>query len=229
VPSKKAATPPKFPAAKPSFFHQRKENPHGQPPKTHVEHFFGADAPWFLRVCAEKIVAKQGFRRLPMKTRPINPAADRDYVLECHCRNNYACDAPWARALPYESYRANWFAMTSQMEEFWKVLTRSAEDPRTIAELMTDETGALAGYFWAPFREDPEAGFSCLDVQDIYIEEAFRRRGLAARWLAGAEQKARACGAKVIRSGTGCENAASQAMHRKLGYRVMRYEYEKLL
>ena len=162
-----------------------------------------------------------------MTYRPITPD-DHDYALECHCKNNYACDAPWARAMPYEQYRANWFAMPGQMDEFWQHLLESMKDPRTVAELMLDEDGAIAGYFWAPFWE-AEAGFSCLELQDIYIEEAYRRQGLAAQWFARAEEHARSCGAKVFRSGTGCENAASIAMHKRLGFYVQRYEFEKVL
>ena len=37
--------------------------------------------------------------------RNIDFEKDRDYVLECHCRVNYACDTPWMRKLPYEDYR----------------------------------------------------------------------------------------------------------------------------
>ena len=164
-----------------------------------------------------------------MTARPIDPAADRDYVLECHCKINYACDSPWARELPYEQYRANWFAMPMQQAGFWQHLTSSMEDPRGIAEIMMDDDGTIAGYLWAPFSEDAEAGFAWMDVQDIYIEEPFRGQGLASQLMARAEEKARACGAKVIRSGTGCENGASMAMHKKLGYYTYRYEYEKLL
>ena len=35
--------------------------------------------------------------------------------------------------------------------------------------------------------------------------------------------------AKVIRSGTGCENAKSIRLHEKLGYYQYRYEFEKVL
>jgi len=164
-----------------------------------------------------------------MKTRPIDFAADRDYILECHCKVNYACDTPWARALPYAQYRADWFRMPTQIKEFTQAFLDSVKDSRAIAEIMEDDDGVIAGYLWAPFHEDPEADFSWMDVQDIYIEEAFRGKGLAAQWMNYAEQKARERGAKVVRSGTGCENAASIAMHKRLGYYVYRYEYEKVL
>ena len=164
-----------------------------------------------------------------MTYRPIDPAADREYILERHCRVNYACDSPWARKIPYEQYRANWFAMPSQIAGFWQALTESMQDPRGIAELLIDDSGAIAGYFWAPFYEDREAGFAWLDGQDMYIEEAYRRQGLAAQWLARAEAHARKHGAKVFRSGTGCENTASQALHQHLGFYQYRCEYEKVL
>ena len=47
--------------------------------------------------------------------RNIDFEKDRDYVLECHCRVNYACDAPWMRKLPYEDYRRQWFGLNSQI------------------------------------------------------------------------------------------------------------------
>jgi len=161
--------------------------------------------------------------------RPIDFERDRDYVLECHCRINYVCDSPWARVVPYEDYRRNWFSMLAQTDGFWNALQESANDPRAIAEIIEDGTGKTVGYFWGAFWEDAEAGLSCLELQDLYVEEAFRGQGIATQLLAYAEEKARAAGAKLLRSGTGRENAASTAMHKKLGFEIYRYEFEKLL
>jgi len=161
--------------------------------------------------------------------RAIDLARDREYILECHCRINYACDSPWARAIPYEEYRRNWFAMPGQIDEFWQHLQESAKDPRAITEIIEDETGEIVGYLWGSFWENKEAGIACLELQDLYVEEAFRRQGVASRLFAYAEKKARAIGANLLRSGTGCENAASIAMHGKLGYGIYRYEFEKKL
>ena len=71
--------------------------------------------------------------------------------------------------------------------------------------------------------------FRSLELQDLYVEEPFRRQGISAQLFAYAEDKARAAGANLIRSGTGRENAASIAMHQKLGYGIYRYEFEKKL
>jgi len=161
--------------------------------------------------------------------RPIDFERDRDYVLERHCRINYACDSPWARAIPYEDYRRNWFAMPRQMEEFWQSLKDSMNDPRGIAEIIEDGAGETMAYLWGSFWENEQAGIACMELQDLYVEEAYRKQGVASRLFAYAEEKARAAGANLLRSGTGRENAASIAMHGKLGFEIYRYEFEKRL
>jgi len=155
----------------------------------------------------------------------IDLSADLDYILERHCRVNYECDTPWARKLPYERYRANWFLDTGG---FLSALRESMDDPRTIAEIIKTGSGEYVGYLWSPFRGD-DPSFIWADVQDIYVEEPFRRLGVAAYLMDYAEKSAAKNGAKVIRSGTGCENFKSQNMHKKLGYYQYRMEYEKVL
>ena len=161
--------------------------------------------------------------------RPIDVARDREYVLECHCRINYECDCPWARKIPYDDYRAEWFSMSSQISSFYDYLQETAADPRTIAEIIETVDGQTVGYLWAPFCADEETDFRFTDVQDIYIETDFRKHSIANELLEYAENHARANGANVIRSGTGCENTASINLHEKRGFYVYRYEFEKLL
>lgn len=45
--------------------------------------------------------------------RKIDFEKDREYVLECHCRVNYACETPWMREKSYEDYRGQWFSLKS--------------------------------------------------------------------------------------------------------------------
>ena len=159
----------------------------------------------------------------------INLEIDRDYILERHCRINYECDTPWIRKLSYEQYRADWFTNAGQQEGFLSALCDSMKDERTIAEIIKTDSGETVGYLWVSFHSGT-ASFMCwADVQDIYIEENYRRSGVAAYLMDYAEQSAKQNGAKVIRSGTGSENIASQSMHQKLGYYQYRMEYEKVL
>ena len=161
--------------------------------------------------------------------RPIDFARDRASVLERHCRINYACESPWAREIPYADYRAEWFSLTGQVDGFYRHLAQTAEDGRTVAEILETEDGQTLGDLWAPFCEDKESGFAFAEVQDIYIEEAYRRLGLASELFRYVEAKARRHGAKVLRSGTGCVNAISMQLHEKLGFAPYRREFEKLL
>jgi GNAT superfamily N-acetyltransferase len=158
----------------------------------------------------------------------INLVTDSDYVLERHCRINYECDTPWARKQGYAQYRANWFADTGQQNEFLSMLRESMEDKRTIAEIIKTESSETVGYLWVQFHGEDEH-FIWADVQDIYVEEAYRKTGAASYLMDYAEKSAKKNGAKVIRSGTGCENVHSQYLHQKMGYNQYRYEYEKVL
>lgn len=161
--------------------------------------------------------------------RSIDFEQDRDYILERHCRINYACESPWVREMPYPDYRSEWFSFTSQVSGFYGYLQRTAQDERTIAEIIQWEDGRIAGYLWATFCEDEEMDFRFVEIQEIYIEEELRRRGVAAQLYEYAETKARRNGAKVIRAGTGACNSASIQLHERLGFAPYRYEFEKLL
>lgn len=158
----------------------------------------------------------------------IDIEKDKDYILERHCRMNYECDTPWARKIPYEQYRANWYDWPGQQDGFWSAFTESIKDERTILEIIKTESGENVGYLWVQFHGEDEK-FIWADVQDIYVEESFRKMGIATYLMDYAEKSAKQNGAKVIRSGTGCENIKSQGLHKKLGYYQYRYEYEKVL
>ena len=159
--------------------------------------------------------------------RSIDFDRDREYVLECHCRINYACDCPWARKISYQQYRDEWFRMKSQIDGFYSYLQETAANPGTIAEIIEDEQGRRIGYLWAPFQSDEESGFRFAEIQDVFVEEAFRKRGIAEKLFRYAEENAIRHGARVLRSGTGCENLPSIRLHEKMGYYQYRYEFEK--
>jgi len=131
--------------------------------------------------------------------------------------------------MSYDEYRQEWFSWQCQKDGFLNALTDSMKDGRTIAEIIENEAGEAVAYLWAPFHADEESGFYFADVQDLYVEQGFRKQGIASYLLDYAETKARENGAAVIRSGTGCENMKSVALHEKMGYYQYRYEYEKLL
>lgn len=161
--------------------------------------------------------------------RNIDFEKDRDYILERHCRINYACESQWAREVSYLDYRSEWFSLTSQVSGFYNYLERTAQDDRAIAEIIEGEDGRIVGYLWVTFCEDEEMDFRFVEIQEIYIEEEFRRNGVATQLYEYAETKARRNDAKVIRAGTGLCNSASIQLHERLGFAPYRYEFEKLL
>ena len=161
--------------------------------------------------------------------RSIDFEKDRDYILDCHCRINYACESAWAREISYSDYRSEWFSLTSQVSGFYGYLERTAQDEHSIAEIIETEDGHIVGYLWTTFCKDEESGFCFVEIQEIYIEEEFRRHGAATRLYEYVELKARHSGAKVIRAGTGLCNRASVQMHERLGFVPYRCEFEKML
>jgi GNAT superfamily N-acetyltransferase len=131
--------------------------------------------------------------------------------------------------MTYDDYRNEWFNLQGQIEGFSSALLESMKDNRTIAEIIENEDNEKVAYLWVSFFADEESGFCFAEVRDIYVEDGFRSKGIAFILMEYAEEKARASGAKVIRSGTGCENNKSLRLHEKLGYYQYRYEFEKLL
>jgi ribosomal protein S18 acetylase RimI-like enzyme len=131
--------------------------------------------------------------------------------------------------MSYEDYQQEWFGLPGQIEGFLGALSDSMKDSRTIAEIIETDDGQIVGYLWVPFFADDESGFFFADVSDIYVEDEFRTTRIATKLMEYAETNAKENGAKVIRSGTGCENKNSIGLHEKLGYYQYRYEFEKLL
>jgi len=159
----------------------------------------------------------------------IDLEKDKYYIFERHCRVNYECDCPWKRKmLSYEEYRDEWLANPKQTDGFLSMLSDSMKDERTIAEIIKTESGEPVGYLWVEFNGEDRT-FIWAEVQDIYIEEDYRKSGIATYLMDYAEKSAKQNGAKVIRSGTGCENIKSQGLHQKMGYYQYRFEYEKVL
>lgn len=153
---------------------------------------------------------------------------DRDLLLEYHCQTDYACESPLEDLPDYAAYRQRWL-QTQQPGEFVDLVRKSLEDPRTILKLIVEGSGRAIGYLWATFRDVPEYDFRFAEIQDLCVEEGYRRKGIASMALGLVEREAQQLGIKVLRSGTGASNQASTRLHEKNGYTIYRYEYEKRL
>lgn len=81
--------------------------------------------------------------------------------------------------ISYSDYRSEWFSLTSQVSGFYGYLERTAQDEHSIAEIIETEDERSVGYLWTTFCKDEESGFCFVEIQEIYIEEEFRRHGAA--------------------------------------------------
>ena len=163
--------------------------------------------------------------------RKIDIEADRDMLLELHCRINYESDSSLARTEPYNQYRQKWLnTMPSSPEIFLKDLAESMKDERTIAEIWDDD-GAVVGYLWVRFSDLRwgDENITIAQVYDLMVTDDYQRRGIGRKLLAHAENLAGDRGAYILRSGTGIENTASQRLHESSKFQTYRIEYEKLL
>ena len=79
-----------------------------------------------------------------LSPRKIDTEADKDILLDFHCRINYESETPWARTVPFEQYREKWLS-SSQTKTFLGDLAESMADERTIAEIWEDDH-VVVGY-----------------------------------------------------------------------------------
>jgi GNAT superfamily N-acetyltransferase len=79
--------------------------------------------------------------------------------------------------------------------------------------LVAWENGEPVGHLHLDWRSDPPL------VQNLYVPESHRRRGVATRLSEAAEERVRARGYSRIGLDVDVENAEARALYEKLGYR----------
>ncbi|MGB9754199.1 MAG: N-acetyltransferase [Roseiflexus castenholzii] len=101
--------------------------------------------------------------------------------------------------------------------------------PQRMAEQLARCSGIESALI--AYHGDDAIGFACLrlipwlcydvmyaELTELFVVEAFRRRGVASALVARAERMARAAGATELRILTGRDNVAAQAFYQTLGY-----------
>jgi GNAT superfamily N-acetyltransferase len=159
--------------------------------------------------------------------RSIEISKDRDFVLSLSCLREFEEMADWARPASFRQYREGWLR-THQPEAIVKDLDETMNDLRTVAEIW-EEDGKPVGFLWVTFGEGEVPGRSSAEVRTLVVAPEHQRRGIGGLMLRHAEHQAQLLGATTLRSETAFDNAASLAMHGRLGFKVVSYQYEKLL
>ena len=147
-----------------------------------------------------------------------------EYPLQCHCKichvsNNFR---PGERP-DYASFRAR-LRERGVWEESRGHMVSSLKDERTVLSIVETKDRYRVGYLWVVFGDWYEQHTA--DINDIYVEEDFRRQGVATQMLFYVETEARRHGANLLISGTGVDNEVSQKLHTKYGFGLRRYEYQ---
>ena len=160
--------------------------------------------------------------------RRVDVERDVDVLLELHSHANYYSSSPWVRScVSFEQFRDHWIT-TPQTEEFLNNLTRSMEDPRTVAELW-EVDGEPAGFVCVRFTDTGWWDFTRGDVYDLAVAPEFRRMGIGSRMMEFAEEEARASGPNALYVGTGWDNTPARSLYVKRGFREQEVGYEIIL
>lgn len=173
--------------------------------------------------------------------RPIDIKRDKKNLLELQCQINYACESPYyqKRYPTYKKYRKKWMA-TTQTKEFLSRLRKSIKNERTIAKIVEvsrkdtvdNKLGLqryIVGYFWVQVFDIIGYDQSYAEISELAIFPEYQRKGFASEMIKYIEKEVQKQNIKVIRSGTGILNVASQKLHKKLGFEPVRFYYEKII
>ncbi len=94
---------------------------------------------------------------------------------------------------------------------------------------MWEDDSDLVGYVWGAFHDVEGYGLTFAEIDEISVFPPYRRRGVWLAVLRRVEMLAKERGSSWLRSEAGIENAASQALHAKHGFRRYHIGYEKLM
>ena len=102
------------------------------------------------------------------------------------------------------------------------------EDPRRGAAWLLERDAAPVGHVVLSLRFAMEFGGLLGYVDDLFVRPAARRSGAAAAGLAALLAECRRLGCRAVEVEVGADNAAAQALYRRLGLRPMDDDREML-
>ncbi|HEX5140136.1 MAG TPA: GNAT family N-acetyltransferase [Dehalococcoidia bacterium] len=162
-----------------------------------------------------------------LSQRPVSLKTDKDFVLDLHCLQAFDAMPAWARNGSYRQFREGWLK-TSAPQEFMDELEDSLRDKRTIAEVWHEDNRPV-GFLWVTFSARSDLTPTVAELRILAVATEHQRRGIGGLMLLRAEQESLRHGAVSLRSEGSTDNEASRAMHGKQGYKVISYQYEKVL
>lgn len=153
---------------------------------------------------------------------------DRDqveFIKDCHCKINYECESVVKRPRTYKEYAKIWF-LSGQVNEYLDAIESSIQSHNNMGVICFIDDKKI-GYMWVENKYIEEYNLRYGRIVDLYVSEEYRRNGIACILENIAERFCQEKGSTIIRSGTGAGNIASIGFHKKRGYNISRYEFEK--
>ena len=119
------------------------------------------------------------------RIRNVDPSKDRHIVVEYNARINDECESACCKKKGCEEYKEKWRG-EENAERIWNLMLDTLKDERNIAIIIESENGTAIGYFWAKMNEIRPSCL-CMELWDIYIEERYRKQGIASDLVIYAE------------------------------------------
>lgn len=88
----------------------------------------------------------------------------------------------------------------------------------------------VVGFLWVRFTDvnmTINDQYTIAEMYDVGVKAEYRKQGIGTEILAYIDKEARRRGAKLIRSGAGINNIASQKLHEKYAFHIYQVLYEK--
>jgi ribosomal protein S18 acetylase RimI-like enzyme len=99
-----------------------------------------------------------------------------------------------------------------------QVAARMAVCAGLITTFLAEVEGQVAGFACLRLVPNLQWDVPFADLTDLYVDEPFRRRGVARALIAHVEAVAREAGARAVMLITGLDNPGAQATYRAAGY-----------
>ncbi len=139
-------------------------------------------------------------------------------------RNFRTEDADKVCSFKKESTRMNFPGCEFNEKMFRKILLKSSERlPESIR--VAEDDGKVVGYVWFKFIESAMGKFG--RIEHLFVDEAYRGKGMGRKLAEEAEKCLRKRGMKKAKLTVTAANEPAIALYRDMGYEVKRFRMEK--
>ena len=150
-----------------------------------------------------------------MPRTPKPPRSEPPAIISCTPEHLEAIRAIFNQAILHSTALYEYRPRSVAVMEAWFADKQAAGVPVLGIER---EPGVLAGFAtWGPFR--PRAAYKYSAEHSVYVDERFRGQGVGQALLAALVAEAQARDLHQLIGGVDASNAASIALHKKLGFR----------